>query len=118
MDLTPRLDETSKQPLYVQLYTYIKEEIESGRLPSSTRLPSVRSLAKYLNIGKNTVEACYHQLLAEGYIESKLRSGFYVLPLQDGFFEGMAKAAQAVKPTYEKQHEIGKYVYDFVKADK
>lgn len=81
MLLIPRLDDHSDTPLYLQLYAYIKNEIVSGRLPEQTPLPSVRKLADFLDISTTPVEMAYDQLLAEGFIESKPRSGYLVQKL-------------------------------------
>ncbi|MCD7734266.1 MAG: PLP-dependent aminotransferase family protein [Clostridiales bacterium] len=68
-------------PLYQQLYRYIREEILSGRLASGEKLPSKRQLSKALSVSVVTVEGAYSQLVAEGYLQSRDRSGFYVLPV-------------------------------------
>ncbi|WP_408011347.1 PLP-dependent aminotransferase family protein [Pseudalkalibacillus sp. A8] len=81
--LTPLLKKMSKKPLYVQLYQYIKEEIEKGAIYSGTLLPSIRQLSQHLEVSKNTVEGAYQQLLAEGYVESIPRVGLRVLSLED-----------------------------------
>ena len=70
--------ENSESPKYIQLYDAIKKEIVSGKLNNGEKLPSVRRMAKMLGIGKVTVENAYNQLLVEGYIESKEKSGYYV----------------------------------------
>lgn len=46
------------------------------------RLPSIRQLSAHLMVSKNTVEAAYQQLLSEGYIQSRPRSGIFVLPME------------------------------------
>uniref|UniRef100_UPI0018E0EE27 GntR family transcriptional regulator n=2 Tax=Bacillati TaxID=1783272 RepID=UPI0018E0EE27 len=53
------------------------------RILPGTRLPSVRSISRNLQLSKTTVETAYHQLLAEGYIESRERSGFYVVEWEE-----------------------------------
>lgn len=68
-------------PLYTQLYHQIKEHILSGKLPSDSKLPSVRDLAAELSTSRNTVENSYQELYAEGYIYSKPRSGYFVSAL-------------------------------------
>lgn len=68
----------SEAPKYIQLYEAIKREVVSGKLLNGEKLPSVRLMAKMLGIGKVTVENAYSQLLVEGYIESKEKSGYYV----------------------------------------
>ncbi|NIK75922.1 GntR family transcriptional regulator/MocR family aminotransferase [Paenibacillus castaneae] len=81
--ITPLLDKENNTPLYMQLYKYIREQIEGGMLLQGSCLPSIRQLASHLNISKNTIEAAYQQLLAEGYVESKARNGFIVQQLEE-----------------------------------
>lgn len=75
------LNRNNKTPLYVQLYTNIKNNIENGNLQSHCKLPSIRKLSDDLNISKTTVENAYSQLCAEGYIINKPQSGFYTADL-------------------------------------
>jgi GntR family transcriptional regulator / MocR family aminotransferase len=82
MDLTPILHPDSDEPLYVQLYQAISREIAAGRIPAGTRLPSIRQLARSIGVGKITVEAAYQQLLAEGYIVSRERSGYFAADIE------------------------------------
>ncbi|MDA1838713.1 PLP-dependent aminotransferase family protein [Bacillus cereus group sp. BY17LC] len=82
LELTPNLNAKSKIALYVQLYEYIKKEIKDGTIPAFTKLPAKRKLASYLQVSKNTVEAAYEQLLAEGYIESASRKGYFVCKVE------------------------------------
>ncbi|ANF70467.1 GntR family transcriptional regulator [[Haemophilus] ducreyi] len=72
------LNKDKKQPLYLQLYQQIKRSIYQQELQLNDKLPSKRRLSEHLQISQNTVERAYAQLLAEGYIESKARSGFLV----------------------------------------
>lgn len=65
-------------PLYEDLYRCIRQDILSGNLKPGEKLPSKRTLAQNLEIGKTTVEAAYSQLLSEGYISSREKVGFFV----------------------------------------
>lgn len=75
--ITLNLDTESKIPLYMQLYSYMKQEMESGNIKCGEKLPSKRALSAHLKISIITVETAYAQLIAEGYITSKPGSGFY-----------------------------------------
>lgn len=81
LDISPCFVEGG-EALYLQLYRYFCREIQERRMPSGTRLPSVRGLSAFLQVSKTTVERAYHQLLAEGYVESRERSGFYVVDVE------------------------------------
>ena len=75
------LNSNDALPLYKQLYLQIREQVLSGRLPAHTLLPSVRDLAAELSTSRNTIEAAYQELYAEGYIYSRQRSGYFVSAL-------------------------------------
>lgn len=82
MEFTLILDESSNEPLYMQLYDYIRKEIASGRIATNQKLPSIRSLSEYLRISRTPVALAYDQLLAEGYIRSQPRSGFFAVEVE------------------------------------
>lgn len=81
LELNLNLDGT--QPLYLQIYTSIAAQIRAGLLAPGCRLPGKRSLAAQLAVAVNTVDTAYQMLVAEGYLESRQRSGFFVLPFTD-----------------------------------
>jgi GntR family transcriptional regulator/MocR family aminotransferase len=76
MLMPPTLLEHSSEPVYMQIYGYFRTEILCGRLPSTHKLPSIRQLAQHLGISRNPVESAYAQLVAEGYIVNKPKSGY------------------------------------------
>ncbi|MBS6883290.1 MAG: PLP-dependent aminotransferase family protein [Clostridiaceae bacterium] len=76
--LTYHLDPHAKTPLYEQLYRAVRADIMSGTLAGGERLPSKRQLAANLRISQITVETAYSQLLAEGYLVSEPRRGYFV----------------------------------------
>ncbi|MCI2046341.1 MAG: PLP-dependent aminotransferase family protein [Faecalibacterium sp.] len=75
--------ETAGKPLYRQLYEALSAQIAQGQLPAGTRLPGKRTLAAELGISVHTVDTAYQMLAAEGYLESRARSGFTVLAFSD-----------------------------------
>ncbi|MGG3522084.1 PLP-dependent aminotransferase family protein [Bacillus pseudomycoides] len=111
LELTPNLNMEEKIPLYVQLYEYIKAEIRSGKIPPLTKLPAKRKLAAHLEVSKNTVESAYEQLLAEGYIESVSRKGYFVCEIEQMIYT--VKKREVVK---EVLHREQKYKYDFTQT--
>ncbi|MEC2074649.1 PLP-dependent aminotransferase family protein [Metabacillus fastidiosus] len=84
--ITPKLDMESKEALYIQLYKYIRNEIMEGRMEKNSKLPSIRILCDHLNISRTPVVLAYEQLLAEGYIQSKPRSGFFIMDIAESSF--------------------------------
>ena len=79
------LDASRKTPLHIQLYEALKNDIAT-RLKTGAKLPSVRRLASDYKISKTTVESAYNQLYAEGYVESRPKSGYYVAEAQHTSF--------------------------------
>lgn len=67
---------------YVQIYEEIKVAIINKKLCAQDKLPSKRALAKTLNVSIHTVQEAYEQLLAEGYIYSKERLGYFIAPFE------------------------------------
>ena len=85
--LTYTLQPNQKIPLYEQLTRFIKEDISGGVLSPGEKLPGKRGLAHNLGISVVTVETAYQQLLAEGYITSEARRGFFVADIRNFFPE-------------------------------
>jgi len=76
--LTYELKKQPGLPLHEALYRCIREDILSGTLAAGEKLPSKRALAANLEVSKITVEGAYGQLLAEGYIRSVEKVGYFV----------------------------------------
>ena len=65
-------------PLQVRLRSAVVREILAGRLTPGAPLPSSRDLARLLHLGRNTVTAAYRQLVDEGFLQARARSGVFV----------------------------------------
>ena len=78
-----QLVQESKTPLYEQLYRAIKDAIINGTIEEGIKLPSKRKLADYLAVSQTTIEFAYSQLVAEGFISSKPRRGYFVENLEE-----------------------------------
>lgn len=76
--ITYNFTNTGSDPLYEYLYKCIKNDILQANIRPGEKLPSKRSFAKNLGISVITVENAYEQLIAEGYIYSIPKRGFYV----------------------------------------
>ena len=97
------LDPTAKTPLYEQLYRAMKEDILSGVIAGGEKLPSKRTLAEHLSVSRITVENAYNQLMAEGYLLSRPRSGYYAevleaLPRQQPLVQSLPAAPAPASP--------------------
>lgn len=73
-ELLIQLDRDGGQPLRSQLEAAIRSAIREGRLAAGERLPSSRELARDLGVSRGLVQECYGQLLAEGYLDSRVGS--------------------------------------------
>lgn len=83
--LTYSFADIGSDSLYEHLYKCIKNDIKKGVLEKNEKLPSKRSLAKNLGISVITVENAYAQLMAEGYIYSIAKKGYYVADIGSGY---------------------------------
>ncbi len=72
------IDRNSAEPLYRQIRKAIEHGIAVGTIDASSRLPSSRELARELGLSRNTVNAAYQELVAEGFVESRVRQGIFV----------------------------------------
>ena len=70
---------------YMQLYEQIKQDIIRGVLTYGNKLPSKRLLAEETGVSVITIEHTYSILCDEGYIESRQRSGYYVIYRESEF---------------------------------
>ncbi|MCG3086977.1 PLP-dependent aminotransferase family protein [Sporosarcina cyprini] len=77
------LDKQSPVPLYEQIYNQIKNDITDGKLEVGAKLPSKRKLEDFLNVSQTTIELAYSQLVAEGFISTKPRQGYYVQAIEE-----------------------------------
>ena len=113
--LTIPLQNESQLPLYEQIYTYIKQEIHNHNLTEGEKLPSSRNLALHLGVSRNTINLAYDQLVSEGYLEAKNKSGYYVCnitPLQ----KVQNKNRKMILETEQKSVQdlpISNFLYDF-----
>ena len=69
------LDPGARDTLSRQIYRVLRDGILAGRLVGGLRLPSTRGLAADLGVSRNTVVTAFDQLLAEGYVESRVGRG-------------------------------------------
>lgn len=102
------LDANSDIPLHIQLYEALKHDITTT-LAIGSKLPSIRKISQEYRISKNTVESAYSQLYAEGYIESRPKSGYYVS-------EANHQPFILPEPIAINNNPTASYLYDFFPA--
>jgi len=106
--------------LYHYLYQCIKKDIVSGNVLAEEQLPSKRNLAQNLGVSVVTVENAYAQLLAEGFIYSLPKKGFFVADIKATINAQMphnhkklrTRRLRAELPE-ESEHTNPKYIADF-----
>ena len=72
------LNPDAQGTLQAQIQEMIAEGILSGRFRVGEKLPSSRKLAAHLGISRITVTLAYTELLANDYLTSRGRSGYFV----------------------------------------
>ncbi|WP_102401158.1 PLP-dependent aminotransferase family protein [Haloimpatiens massiliensis] len=66
------------EPIYIQIYKYIKDMIDNGMLPYLSKLPSTREMASIMNISRSTVMNVYEKLEEEGLVNTLKGRGTFV----------------------------------------
>ena len=102
--LTYELKKSPGVPLYEALYRCIRGDILSGVLKPGEKLPSKRALSSHLEVSKITVETAYSQLLAEGYICSREKVGYFV--------EAVERTIRRAPAAWQEREEIAMPVLD------
>jgi len=101
------LDPDSQLNLQNQIRRKLVDGILSGALPPGHKLPSSRKLAQQLDVARNTVVLAYQQLIAEGYLVSRARSGIFVseemLETRVGYRGEVVPASAAQSEAWKKR---------------
>lgn len=72
------ISNSSKEPIYEQITNQIKSSILAGELQEGAAIPSMRKLAKDLQISVITTKRAYEELEREGFIYSIVGKGSFV----------------------------------------
>ncbi len=72
------ISNSSKEPIYEQITNQVKSFILAGELKEGTAIPSMRKLAKDLQISVITTKRAYEELEKEGFIYSIVGKGSFV----------------------------------------
>ena len=103
------------KPIYEQIVSQVKNMIMSGELNAGENLPSMRALAKSIHVSVITVQRAYEELQRDGFIETEIGRGTYVLARNKEFYkEQQQKAIEVAKENampLEKVTEILKILY-------
>ena len=88
------IDAASSVPPFEQVRSQLAEQIQCGRLPVGTRLPTVRGLALQLGLAANTVARAFGELEHAGLVQTRGRAGTTVSGSGDAGRERAAAAAR------------------------
>ena len=64
--------------MYRTMASQFVREIESGKLPQGSRMPSLRQLSKQQSVSMSTAVSCYQELESQGWIHARPQAGYYV----------------------------------------
>ncbi|ODU58832.1 MAG: GntR family transcriptional regulator [Comamonadaceae bacterium SCN 68-20] len=105
-------------PLHVRVQRALRQLILEGALGGGQPLPASRALAQSLGVSRDTVEAAYGQLHAEGFIARRVGSGSFVSPRAQRLgAQARRPAASAATPRLSQRGEAlyqGGGVRDFL----
>ena len=95
-----RVDPGAELGLQHQICQQLIDAILSGVLSSGRRLPSSRQMARQLGVARNTVVLACQQLVAQGHLIARQRSGLYV---NDEMVRGLAMAQRTERPSGDER---------------
>ncbi len=75
---------TKNMPIYEQIINQIRDAVINGQLKPGEGIPSIRVLAKDLQVSVITTKRAYEELEKEGVIEARKGKGFYVCCQNNG----------------------------------
>jgi len=108
-----RIDVNGHLPVHVQLKEQLKFLITSGDLEPGTKLPTVRQLAGFLRINRNTVLRAYQELAQDGLIECRQGRGCIVQQLEETGQLVSTHLLEIVDDAIEQARELGVDPDDF-----
>lgn len=78
------VDRDSLQKLYVQMFTILKEKIETREWPNGSQIPTEDELCRTYDVSKATVRNAVAELVRSGYLRKQQGKGTFVIhPLHD-----------------------------------
>ncbi|WP_433754095.1 GntR family transcriptional regulator [Paenibacillus amylolyticus] len=95
------ISNASSDPIYMQILTQIRQSILSGELVAGDSLPSIRQLAKDLQVSVITTKRVYEELEKEKLIDSVVGKGSFVSGANQDFIR-----ERRMKQLEEKMLEV------------
>ncbi|MCR4751576.1 MAG: PLP-dependent aminotransferase family protein [Eubacterium sp.] len=96
------IEKTAQAPAYIQLYRHFVNDIMAGVYPYGSRIPSKRVIAEETGVSVITAEHAITLLSEEGYVQSRERSGVYVIYRDEDF---LGEAGKQEEPSFTAENE-------------
>jgi len=101
----------SSEPAYIRLYHLLVNDIVAGVYPYGTKLPSKRVLADTTGVSIITVEHALTLLSEEGYVQTRQRSGVFVIYRGEDFFGEASPKKPLSLEKDEQPHDFGEFPF-------
>jgi DNA-binding transcriptional regulator YhcF (GntR family) len=111
-----RVNRQSSVPVHVQLTMQVRHLIGTGALKPGMQLPTVRQLAGFLRINRNTVARALADLHRDGYLECQQGRGTFVVerpPMREG--RAARSLDRLVAETLDRARRLG-FTHDEILA--
>ncbi|MFE6075453.1 GntR family transcriptional regulator [Paenibacillus sp. NPDC057886] len=111
------ISNASSDPIYMQILTQIRQSILSGELVAGESLPSIRQLAKDLQVSVITTKRVYEELEKEKLIDSVVGKGCFVSGANQEFIreQRLKRIEDKMLDILRESKELGMSVQDVVK---
>ncbi len=109
-----KIKKSSAEPAYIQLYRAFVKDITAGVYPYGNKLPSKRIIAEETGVSLITVEHALMLLAEEGYVESRERSGVFVIYRAEDFLRGSNDTEEIIPVSSTQSHATGEFPFSIV----
>ncbi|WP_440119723.1 GntR family transcriptional regulator [Paenibacillus sp. QZ-Y1] len=111
------ISNASSDPIYIQILTQIRQSILSGELVAGESLPSIRQLAKDLQVSVITTKRVYEELEKEKLIDSVVGKGCFVSGANQDFIreQRLKKIEEKMLDILRESKELGMSAQDVIK---
>ncbi|MDT9721199.1 GntR family transcriptional regulator [Paenibacillus sp. ClWae2A] len=110
------ISNASSDPIYMQILTQIRQSILSGELVAGDSLPSIRQLAKDLQVSVITTKRVYEELEKEKLIDSVVGKGSFVSGANQDFIRErrMKQLEEKMLEVIRESRELGMSSQDVI----
>lgn len=111
-----RISNASSDPIYIQILSQIRQIILNGELAPGDHLPSIRQLAKDLQVSVITTKRVYEELEKEQLIDSVVGKGSFVSGANQDFIRErrMKQLENKMLEVIQESKELGMNSKDLI----